>query len=263
VSLAKKLGGPVSTSLPTYASGPFLKVGENPYRDVVEEIATYLERGFNGVKLRLGRDIVSDISTVEAVRDRFGDLPLMVDFNQGLSRRNAEAAIKALSSYGILFIEEPLPADDLDGYVELSQASNIPIAAGESLVGITRFKDFISRGAIKIAQPDVAHCGGITEYLRILALGEAFNIDVVPHVWSTAVVHAASLQLAALTPSRGDYVMPAPFFEVDPTPNALLDLAGPLSLSTNGKIEVPTGPGIGLELFEQRLRPFTQSHKSS
>ncbi|WP_433850742.1 mandelate racemase/muconate lactonizing enzyme family protein [Brucella pseudogrignonensis] len=261
VSLAKMLGGPVTKVLPTYASGPFLKVGDDPYRDIVREIESYLERGFEAVKLRLGHSLKKDIETMEAIRTSFDpQLRVMVDYNQGLSLIDALKAIRELDGFGVQFIEEPLQADDLDGYRELSETSPIPIAAGESLAGIRRFKDFVSCGAINIAQPDVAHCGGVTEYLRILALGEAFDIPVVPHVWSSIVVHATSLQLAALSPSRRAFDMPFPIFEIDPTPNALLDICGPIKINPHGHIAVPDSPGIGIELSEKILAPFTAKH---
>ncbi|MHC2297950.1 mandelate racemase/muconate lactonizing enzyme family protein [Rhizobium mongolense] len=260
VSLARKLGGALKDRLPTYASGPFMKVSGDPYRDMVGEIENYLERGFGAVKLRLGRSLRRDVEVVSSIRDRFGELPLMVDFNQGLSRGEARLAVTELAPFGIRFVEEPLQADDLDGYRELAQSSPIPIAGGESLAGIRRFKDFVSAGALHVVQPDVAHCGGVTEYLRIANLGEAFDVDVVPHVWSSVIVHAASLQLASITPARRGYDLGFPLFEIDPTPNRLLDLFGAVQPGGDGKIAVPDLPGIGLALDHEILRPFTLSH---
>ncbi|MDT6942429.1 mandelate racemase/muconate lactonizing enzyme family protein [Brucella pseudogrignonensis] len=260
VSLARKLGGALNDRLPTYASGPFLKVKDDPYSDMIAEIESYLERGFKSLKLRLGKTVKQDLNAVASIRKRFGEVPLMVDFNQGLSRLEARLAVKELADYGIRFVEEPLQADDIDGYRDLAQFSSIPIAGGESLAGIRRFKDFISSGALQIVQPDVAHCGGVTEYQRIVSLGEAFGVDVIPHVWSSVIIHAASLQLASMTPARHGYDLDFPLFEIDPTPNRLLDIFGAVQPGNDGSIEVPDLPGIGLALNHDILKPFTISH---
>ncbi|RUM20475.1 mandelate racemase/muconate lactonizing enzyme family protein [Rhizobium vallis] len=260
MSLARRLGGAVQSSLPTYASGPFLKTGSDPYADMVPEIEGYLARGFNAVKLRLGADFRSDLKVLEQIRMRFGDdLPVMVDFNQGLTRLDAGRILGELPAFGILFAEEPLQPDDTEGYAELGTRSATPIAAGESLAGVRRFKDLIAANALAVVQPDVALCGGVTEYMRIAALGEAHGLPVVPHVWSTSVIHATSLQLAALAPKGRGYGFPMPTFEIDPTPNALMELGGKVAVNSDGTIDVPDKPGTGLDLDAERLSPFTKS----
>lgn len=263
MSLARRLGGAVHKSLPTYASGPFLKMGDDQYRDIILEIEGYLARGFNAVKLRLGADFRSDLTTLEQIRIRFGEmLPIMADFNQGLTRFDAARILAELPTFGVLFAEEPLQPDDTEGYSELGARSATPIAAGESLAGIRRFKDLIAANALDVVQPDVALCGGVTEYMRIAALGEAHGLPVIPHVWSTSVVHATSLQLAAIAPSGRRYELSMPTFEIDPTPNALMELCGPVELNADGTIDVPDRPGIGLDLDRELLAPFTKSRSS-
>jgi D-galactarolactone cycloisomerase len=236
MSLARRLGGAVHKSLPTYASGPFLKTGNDPYRDMLPEIEGYLARGFNAVKLRLGSDFRSDLKVLEQIRMTFGDeLPVMVDFNQGLTRLDATRVLAELPTFGLLFAEEPLQPDDTEGYANLAARSATPIAAGESLAGIRRFKDLITANALAVVQPDVALCGGVTEYMRIAALGGAHGLPVIPHVWSTSVIHATSLQLAAVAPTGRRYGLPMPTFEVDPTPNALMELGGPVTINPDDR----------------------------
>ncbi|ANL51040.1 mandelate racemase/muconate lactonizing protein (plasmid) [Rhizobium phaseoli] len=261
MSLARRLGGPVQTRLPTYASGPFLKTGDDPYRDILHEIEGYLARGFKSVKLRLGANLRSDIRILEQIRLQFGDtLPVMADFNQGLTRLEADRILAELPGFGVLFAEEPLQADDIEGYASLARKSPTAIAAGESLAGVRRFKDLISAGALDVVQPDVALCGGVTEYLRIAALGEAHGLPVIPHVWSTSVIHSTSLQLAAISPAGRNYDLEMPAFEIDPTPNALMEIGGLAAVNADGTIDVPDAPGIGLDLDIETLAPFTQSH---
>lgn len=262
VSLAKKLGGALHDRLPTYASGPFMKTGSDPYGDFLPEIENYLERGFTAIKMRLGASRDGDLQALTAIRNTFGaDLPLMADFNHGLSVDQAIEIGPSLKELGLLFVEEPLVPDDLEGYSKLAGRSPLTVAAGESWAGLSKFKDFIAAG-VTVLQPDAALCGGVTEYVRIAALAQAHSLPVIPHVWSTAVLHCASLQLASLAPPIRAYGPAYPVFEVDPTPNALMEIGEVPKINADGTISVPDLPGIGLDLDEKILAPFIASHRA-
>jgi D-galactarolactone cycloisomerase len=102
--------------------------------------------------------------------------------------------------YGIVWFEEPLPPDDLEGYIALTKVSPVPIAGGEVLTPRQAFQPWIERRAVDIIQPDCTKNGGPSESRRIAWLAYDHNVQVVPHGWNTAVGLAADLQFSAAIP---------------------------------------------------------------
>ena len=119
---------------------------------------------------------------------------------------------KMLANYQVVWFEEALPPDDLEGYVELRRHSPVPIATGEVLTRRQSFRPFIERHAVDIIQPDCTKNGGLTESLRIGWLCQEHNVLLVPHGWNTAVGLAADLQLAAALPIAKyvEFLTPSP-----------------------------------------------------
>jgi L-alanine-DL-glutamate epimerase-like enolase superfamily enzyme len=105
----------------------------------------------------------------------------MVDANQGLRLDNAERRSRALADLDLAWIEEPLAADDIGAHARLAAASPVPIAIGESLYSVSQFKDYLHAGACSVVQVDVARIGGITPWLKVAHLAEAYNVPVAPH----------------------------------------------------------------------------------
>ena len=261
VSIAACLGGALRDRTLAYVSGPFLKPGDDPYRDFDSDIDGYLARGFRAMKMRMGVASRPDGERLHRVRDRVGAaFPLMVDLNEGASLRGALAFGEAFREARLAWLEEPIRHDDVAGYARLSRELPMALAGGESLFGLGAFRDFVSQRALEVVQPDLALCGGFSEGLRIAALCDAFDVPLVPHVWGTGINFAASLQFTALLRgSRGDGVA-YPLFEYDPSPNPLRDLFGAFALQADGTMAIPEAPGLGLEIDARRFEPYLSRH---
>lgn len=254
------LGGRLRENLPAYVSGPFLKPGDDPYRDFERDISGYLETGFRAIKLRMGTSPARDGAMARQVRGQIGDaMPLMIDLNEGFSVEGASAIAKRLAEVGPTWLEEPIAHDDLPGYRRLSARSPIPLAGGEALFGLRAFRDYLAAGVFDFIQPDLALCGGLSEAMRISALCEAFDVALVPHVWGSVVNFQASLHFAACLPERRGSLR-WPLFEYDPSENPLRTAFASHPLDGQGCVAVPDGPGLGLDLTPERLAPFIINH---
>lgn len=244
------LGSYSTTSLKAYASSIFIK-GEE---EVTKEAEGLVQSGFRAIKLKIGRDPKQDLANVRALRRALGDqIDLMVDANCGYDVGVALRVGREMEDLGIYWMEEPIPPEELDGYAYLSQALEMPIAAGESEFTRYGFRDLIGRGKIDVIQPDVARAGGITECRRIGAFAATLGVPCSPHTGaSSAVSVAASIQWAASLPNFLT-------FECMYAPNPLREeiLCQPLSLASNGRVEIPQGPGLGIELDRRALDRFS------
>jgi D-galactarolactone cycloisomerase len=248
--IARLLGGPVRTRVPAYASGPFLKPGRDPYRAYRREAERVLAPGFRALKMKVGVNPDADGRAGQAVRRVVGpEVVLLADANQGYTPRPAIESGRQLEAEGFAWLEEPVAPDDVEGYAHVAGALGLAVVGGEALGGIRPFRSFLERGALDVAQPDLAVAGGFTEVARIAALAAAWQVPVVPHVWGTGINLYASLQLCAVLPGyRSHTPLPYPWFEFDQSPNPLRDLWGTPAVGPDGMIEVPTGPGLGVEI---------------
>ena len=182
------------------------------------------------------------------------DITLMLDVFGSDPRWSSgfEWALKTsrvLEDLDYLWFEEPLPPGATEDYVRLSRASGIAISGGEDFVALSEFEDWSVRRAVSILQPDCTRVGGLTPMRAIREAAFQANIDLVPHGWNTAVGFAADLQLQATTP-RGKLCM----VEFMPTGHLTEPLRyDPFRLDRDGMIAVPTGPGLGIELDQDRV----------
>ena len=161
--------------------------------------------------------------------------------------------IERLAEYDIYFFETPFPVDSIDAYAQLTARTGIPIAVGEHTVTRWEFLQLMDQGGIQVAQPYMTTCGGITEAKRIVDLALPRGVRVCPGNWSTHVLGAATVHLTAYSPI-------SPIFECAPAQSyysplrqALQELFFPL---VDGAIDLPTAPGIGLELPAEMVRHF-------
>jgi D-galactarolactone cycloisomerase len=261
VSVAALLGGALRDNIAAYVSGPFLKPGPDPYRDFDADIDSYLQAGFRAIKMRMGVAPRTDGERLRRVRKRVGaDFPLMVDLNEGTSLRGALAYGDAFRDSQLIWLEEPIAHDNFEGYVRLSGALPMALAGGESLFGLSAFRDYVARGALEIVQPDRAVCGGFSEGLRIAALCQAFDVPLVPHVWGTGINFCAALQFAAILPPSRAPGLAYPLLEFDYSHNPLRDAFGSFAVSADGTVPIPQGPGLGLDVDVCRLGPFVTGH---
>ena len=162
-----------------------------------------------------------------------------------------------------MWFEEPVNAQDLDAYLEVKAALPRAIAGGENLRTRYEFKPYLTRRAYDIVQqPDIMHCGGITEMQRICAMANACGIQVNPHVWGSPVMIAATLHLAATLPPcpparNAQPYMQEPVMEFDRTPSAIRqELCAVPFEQEDSFVRVPTEPGLGIEVDEEVVERF-------
>ncbi len=258
VPVSALLGGAVRDRMFAYASGPFMKEGADPYRAFPADTERLQGLGYRAFKPRSGASPRADGLALTAMRKQIGpDAALMVDINQGYTARAAIEAAKRMEAAELLWIEEPVPPEDIPGYQTVAAAVGVAISGGEALGSLAAYRDFFVAGTMSIVQPDLAVCGGFTGMRRVAALADAFDLPVMPHVFGTVVNFHASLQMGAvLTARRGGGPAPFPFMEVDVTHNPLLSVLGEVKPNADGTLSVPDGPGLGFELDAARLEPW-------
>jgi L-alanine-DL-glutamate epimerase-like enolase superfamily enzyme len=216
--------------------------------------------GFRAIKLGWRpfgrRDRKTDEALVKTARDTVGpDVELMVDAGGSEQfwphgYKWALETAKMLAAYDVVWFEEALPPDDLEGYVQLRRHAPLPIATGEVLTRRQSFRPFLERGAVDIIQPDCTKCGGLTESLRIGWMAQEHNVLLVPHGWNTALGLAADLHLTAALPVARyvEYLTPSPYIDEL--------ITEPLRPDADGYLHVPTKPGLGVELNRDALRRY-------
>ena len=235
LSLAKLLGG-FRDSVRCYnTSGGFL---HTPIEQLLVNAAAARERGIGGIKLKVGQpDRALDIRRVEAVRKHLGDdMPLMVDANQQWDRPTAQRMCRVFESFNLVWIEEPLDAYDFEGHAGLAAQFDTPIATGEMLTSAAEHADLIRHRAADYLQPDAPRVGGITPFLKVAALAENAGLMLAPHFAMELHIH-----LAAAYP-REPWV--EHFEWLEPLFNERIQIK-------DGRMLVPTRPGLGLSLSEQ------------
>ena len=175
------MAGGAKESCPLYTTeGGWLHL---PPSALVDDALAAKAKGFGGTKIKVGRPhVAEDVERLRAVREAVGaGWDIMTDANQGFTLAEAIRRARALAALDIAWFEEPLPADDVAAHADLARRSSVPIAVGESLYSPSQFKDYLQAGACSIVQVDVARIGGITPWLKVAHLAEAFNAPVCPH----------------------------------------------------------------------------------
>lgn len=233
--LAKLLGA-FRDSVPCYnTSGGFLS---SPIEEVVENIGRSIEQGIGGIKIKVGQpDPVADLRRIEVVRKRLGDtLPLAVDANQQWDRTTAMRFGRIVEPYNLFWIEEPLDAYDAEGHAALAAALDTPIATGEMLTSVAEHAELIRLRSVDFIQPDAPRVGGITPFLKIMAMADQHHLKLAPHF--AMEIH---LHLAAAYP-REPWV--EHFDWLEPVFNERQRIR-------DGRMLVPDRPGLGFTLSEQ------------
>jgi L-alanine-DL-glutamate epimerase-like enolase superfamily enzyme len=235
LSLAKLLGTHRDSVRCYNTSGGFL---HTPIEQLKVNAAASIERGIGGIKLKVGQpDGALDIQRVEAVRKHLGDaVPIMVDANQQWDRPTAQRMCRIFEQFNLVWIEEPLDAYDHEGHAALAVQFDTPIATGEMLTSAAEHGDLIRHRAADYLMPDAPRVGGITPFLKVAALAEHAGLMLAPHFAMELHVH-----LAAAYP-REPWV--EHFEWLEPLFNERIEIK-------NGRMLVPTRPGLGLTLSDQ------------
>ena len=238
LSLSKLLGSHRDSVRCYNTSGGFL---HTPIGQLLVNAAASIERGIGGIKLKVGQpDSALDIARVNAVRKHLGDsVPIMVDANQQWDRPTAQRMCRVFEPFNLVWIEEPLDAYDHEGHAALAASFDTPIATGEMLTSASEHGDLIRHRAADYLMPDAPRIGGITPFLKVAMLADHAGLMLAPHFAMELHIH-----LAAAYP-REPWV--EHFEWLEPLFNERIEI-------TNGRMQVPTRPGLGLSLSEQARR---------
>jgi len=233
------LGGATHAWLPAYASGGWADAA-----GIGAQLKGYTEKGFRAVKMRIGAQDGTPQASAErviAARKALGPgIGLMTDAHGTFHSRDAKRFARLVEPCDLAWFEEPVSADDLEGLAEVRAATDISIAAGESMFTRFEFRDAIAARAVDILQPDPAICGGITETARIAALAATHQLRLAPHLWGGAVMFAAGLHVSIASPAA--YIL-----EYSLGRNPMLHELAPETFPVvDGGIAAPERPGLGV-----------------
>lgn len=248
VPVHRLLGGAVRERIRMYGWLP-----SPSYGDYVDLAQVLPEQGFSAYKVGIEgafepidtpARVDAAVEQIGSLRAQLGDaVDLGIDFHGRCTPAMAIRLAEALEPFRPMFIEEPVPPENVDALARVARSTSIPIATGERLFTKWAFREVLERGAVSIVQPDVSHAGGIFELRKIAAMAECHYAAVAPHCPLGPIALAASLQLDACIPNLlaqehftlGEGYLTKPFEVVD------------------GYLEVPTGPGLGVTLDEDAL----------
>lgn len=236
--------GPAQERVKAYSTdGGWLSWSED---DLVRDATALVERGFDAVKIKLGRpDPREDLARLAAVRKAVGPgIRIMTDVNCAWDLPTARRTAPRLAEYDIFWLEEPMWPEDVRAHAELAHSITTPLAVGETLFTLQTFRDYITSGACGYVQADATKLLGIDEWLDVAALARAHSLAVVPH---TNVQHKLHVQLAMATPNA---VMVENCYE------SINDIWEEPIHVKNGFYTLPEEPGVGLKIRDEVLREF-------
>ena len=229
--LYQALGG-YDPKVPCYAGGIDLHLDVDA---LLAQTDDNLRMGFRAIKMKVGRARLSeDVARVRAMREHLGaDFPLMVDANMRWSVDQAIRAARALRPFDLVWLEEPTIPDDVHGHARIVREGGLPVATGENLHTLHEFAHFMRAGAVTFPEPDVTNCGGVTVFMKVAHLAEAFNLPVTSHG-----AHDVTVHLLAAVPNRS--YLEAHGFGLERF------IAHPLQI-VDGLARAPERPGHGVE----------------
>lgn len=234
-----RLAGGARAAVPMYdTEGGWLQLSTH---DLVEGAIASKRRGWPGLKVKVGKARPEeDLERLQAVRDAVGvEMDIMVDANQSMTYAEARRRAYLFEHLHLFWFEEPLPAEDMSGHARLAATTSIPIAVGESLYSPSHFREYLVAGGAAIVQPDVARIGGITPWLKVAHLAEAFNVKVAPHF-----LMELHVSLAAAVPNS---------LYVEHIPQLRSITSGDIRI-VDGLAVAPETPGIGIDWDYEKIQ---------
>jgi len=255
----KLLGGTPRASIKPYATGLYRKKIPTDVKDLVQEAQEYVQQGFKAIKIKIGFGIEDDINTVYQIRKALGDdIQLMVDANHAYNASDAIRLSRKIEEYNIGWFEEPVPPEDIEGYIEVKGKTNIPISGGEAEFCRYGFNYLLKNRAVDIVQPDCCVTGGISEFKKIATLASIYNIQCYPHIWGSAIALATGINCAFfLQDFPFKLVSKDMMLEFDRTKNIFREkLSKNPIMIQDGYILPPTKPGLGIEIDENLIRQY-------
>lgn len=233
-----RLAGGYRQDVPVYGSGGWHSLSD---AELVAECKAFADLGIVAYKYKIGTP--RDEERTALLRREFGDdMTLFADANQRFTVNEAIEASRMLASFGVAWIEEPVPADSNDDLAAVASAAEVAVAAGENLYFRWGFREVCDRRAAAFLQPDIGRVGGVTEFLKVNHLADAYNLRLTSHLW-----HELSISLVGAGPAG--YM--AEYAELIP-PDATTQ---PFDV-VDGHITVPDVPGHGFELTADAMTHF-------
>jgi D-galactarolactone cycloisomerase len=253
------MGGPLRDTVQAYATGLYRRERDDHERYLREEAAFYVDEGFTAVKLKIGFGVEHDAKMTRAVRDEIGDgIGLMVDANHAWDASAASRYARLVGDCNLGWFEEPVPPEDIEGYLQVKRSASMPIAGGECEFTRLGHRTLLARRAVDVLQPDTCAAGGLSECKKIADMAWAFGVRYTPHVWGTGIAIAAALQLLAVLPRQPLSLDPEePMLEFDRTEHPIRQaiLVEPIE-AVRGVVRIPQGPGLGIEIDRDAIARF-------
>ncbi|MBI1696287.1 mandelate racemase, partial [Lactobacillus crispatus] len=245
--LYQLLGG-YCDRIPFYTAGGYYAEGKGIV-ELQKEMEQYVEWGAKAVKMKVGAlSLKEDAKRVKAVREAIGDdVKLMVDANSSYRFFEAIEFSKMIEEYHPYWFEEPVSADDYDGYRKVAEKSLVPLAGGENEMTRFGFRDLINTQSISILNPDATCLGGITEFIKVAGMADANGLDMSPHGQQQVHVHLdcalPNVTLAEFYPPQYD----AKIYEA---------FKDPIQMNSDGTISPSKEPGVGLDINHEVLDQY-------
>jgi L-alanine-DL-glutamate epimerase-like enolase superfamily enzyme len=241
-SVSQLLGG-LRERVPTYASGALLR--QHPVEYLARAGPRLVDMGFRQMKMQCGSEptVSGSVERVRVMRESIGpDVDLMCDINQLWSVPHAIRVGHAIEEYGLFWLEDPVAHDDFAGLATVADALVMPIAAGEYQYGIVPFRHMLEARSVDIVMIDLLRVGGITQWMKVAGMAQAFNRPVVSHLIPEIHLHLMSAIPNALTVEY----MPWTYRLWTEFPSV-----------TDGHLSVPSAPGLGLEFNSETLTKYS------
>ncbi|WP_254546722.1 mandelate racemase/muconate lactonizing enzyme family protein [Halomarina pelagica] len=241
--------GAYTDELPAYASGGYYREGKG-LEGLREEMRTYVDRGHDVVKMKVGRkSLEEEVERVRVAREAIGpERTLLLDANgKWKNKQEAVRACRRFAAYDPYFIEEPVMPDSVDLMREVNESLDYAVAAGELEFSRYGFAHLLREGAVEIVQPDVTVVGGVTEWMRVANTANSYDVPIAPHYnWDLHIQLLAAVE-------NGLFIE---FFYRDSDVKAFDDVLKHPIEPEDGVIRLPDRPGHGVELHDDRLDQF-------